>query len=455
MVRRLLFCLFLFFPPLFVHARLSAADSALSVLKTAAVGISVKQVKDGKSLVARHPAMALTPASVMKLLPTWFALEEKGADYRFHTYVYYTGKIEEGRLTGDIVVRAGGDPTPDSRYFPAHSLVGALMEAVRRAGIRQIEGKIIVEGAQEATAIPGSWLWEDVSNYYAALYLPFNYRDNTYTLRFRTGVAGMPAELIAVEPEMPGVQIRNEVEASAANEDNAWIFGGPYATDLCVKGSLPAHRSSFTVKGAMHRPAEVFVHEVREKLRAKGIVTEGKTVAVDTQRTELLHVVSPRMEEIVFRTNKVSVNLFAEALGQLCGAGQWTDRVKVLLKRAGADASGMIVKDACGLSALNAIPAETLTDFLVYAARQENAAFMGSLPVAGVDGGLSGYCYASPQLKQRMMAKTGSMSGVRCVAGYLTRRNGEQLAFTVLVNHYTCTTAQLQRAVGKFLAALL
>ena len=57
-----------------------------------------------------------------------------------------------------------------------------------------------------------------------------------------------------------------------------------------------------------------------------------------------------------------------------------------------------------------------------------------------------------PELKNKMKAKTGSMSGVRALAGYLTAADGTQLAFTIIVNHYTCTVSQLQKAIGKFLS---
>ncbi|MDE5610800.1 MAG: D-alanyl-D-alanine carboxypeptidase, partial [Odoribacter sp.] len=133
----------------------------------------------------------------------------------------------------------------------------------------------------------------------------------------------------------------------------------------------------------------------------------------------------------------------------------WAVTVEEALKQSGIDASGMILKDICGLSPLNAVPAQVFTDLLVHIGRQKQTAWVNSLPEAGVDGGLLGYCYASPELKNRLKAKTGSMSGVRCLAGFITRKNGEQLAFTILVNHYTCTPAELQKAVGQFLSTLL
>ena len=155
-------------------------------LNHAAIGISVKKVGDGTTVLTHQAGMALTPASVTKLLPTVFALQERGKDFRFKTRVGYTGKIQDGTLTGDLILVAAGDPTLESRYFPNHSLLSPIVTALEKAGIQRIDGSIRVEGALPGVNIPGSWTWEDVSNYYAALYLPFNYRDNTCFYHFKT-----------------------------------------------------------------------------------------------------------------------------------------------------------------------------------------------------------------------------------------------------------------------------
>ena len=423
-------------------------------LKQAAVGISVKSVADGGKVVEYRPDMALTPASVMKLLPTWLALREKGENYQYQTPVYYSGALKDSVLEGNIVVVSQGDPTLDSKYFPKHAFVRALATAIEKKGIRRIRGKVIVENACKGCQVPGSWPWEDVSNYYAALYLPFNYRDNMFTLQFCSGEAGKPVKLVSVTPSLPGVEIRNEVTAATGKQDNAWIFGGPYSSVLCVRGTIPAHRPVFRVKGAMHDPAAVFVAELERALLERHIRIDRGEIAGE-KRQELIKINSPVLREIVFHTNKSSVNLFAEALGTLVPGEDWAVTVEEKLRRNGINASGMILKDICGLSPLNAVPAQVFTDLLVHIGRQKQAAWINSLPEAGVDGGLLGYCHASPELKNRLRAKTGSMSGVRCLSGFITRKNGEQLAFTILVNHYTCTTAELQKAVEQFLSTLL
>ncbi|MDE5611959.1 MAG: D-alanyl-D-alanine carboxypeptidase/D-alanyl-D-alanine-endopeptidase, partial [Odoribacter sp.] len=303
-------------------------------LKRAAIGISVKSVADGGEVVEYRPDMALTPASVMKLLPTWLALREKGENYQYQTPVYYSGALKDSVLEGNIVVVSQGDPTLDSKYFPKHAFVRALATAIEKKGIRRIQGKVVVEKACKGCQIPGSWPWEDVSNYYAALYLPFNYRDNTFTLQFCSGEAEKPVKLLSVTPALPGVEIRNEVKASAGKQDNAWIFGGPYSSVLCVRGTIPAHRPAFKVKGAMHDPAAVFVAELEAVLRDRHIRVE-QGVFAGGKRQELIKITSPVLREIVFHTNKSSVNLFAEALGRLVTRDDWAVTVEEALKQSG------------------------------------------------------------------------------------------------------------------------
>lgn len=429
---------------------------ASDALRHAAIGISVKRVRDGGRLLEYNAQMALTPASVAKLIPTALAWEEKGKDFCFRTEVELTGKLQDGILQGNILIRSGGDPCPESRYFPGYTLLQSIVTAVKQAGVREIQGTIVVETKGEKPQIPGSWVWEDIANYYAALYHPFNYRDNAYSLEFRSGKAGEKTELIGIWPKVPGVHFENEVIASEQEGDNAWIFGGPYSQTLYIKGSIPQNRPVFRIKGAMPDPALVFVNELKGRLSKAGIkVTEKVKTDVSPEKRPLLTFTSPSLEKIVFHTNKSSVNLFAEALGTLVAQkGEYERQAKTKFLRIGINPSGITLKDACGLSPLNAVPAEVFTDLLIWANRSLGAAFTSSLPTAGVDKGLNGYCRAYPALKNNLKAKTGSFSGVRCLSGYLTSRSGELLAFTILVNHYVCTSVQIQQEIGAFLNAL-
>ena len=423
-------------------------------LEHAAVGISVRRVGDGKEVAAYASQMALTPASVTKLIPTYLALQIKGKQFRYTTTVCYSGKVRNGVLEGDLIVQAGGDPCWNSRYFLHHDLMETVFRKIEELKIQKIRGRILVEETPKEEAIPGSWLWEDISNYYGALCHSFNYRDNTYVLTFQSGEAGELTRLTGVRPALPGMEICNEVYASPRNTDNAWIYGGPYSSLICVKGTIPCRREAFQVKGAMHHPARVLEHELKEEKKKRDIPVYDE-ILPEGERVMLLSLQSPYLEEIVYHTNKSSINLFAEALGRLAGAGKWPEQVELSFREAGISTAGMVLKDACGLSVLNAVPARVFTDLLLKAYRDGEESFIRSLPVAGRDPGLNAYCRRLPQLQGKLRAKTGSMSGVRCLAGYLMTNTGETLVFAVLINHYTCSSLQVCEAVGRFLADFL
>lgn len=437
-------------------------------MKNAAWGMSVKRLSDGKVIAEYNPDMALKPASVTKLFATAFSLKEKGKDYRYHTTVYYSNGIKNGVLEGNVIIDATGDPCLDSYYFPDCKFVGRLVEAIEKAGIKKIRGRILIREKIKTRELPGSWLWEDISNYYGARYMPFNYKDNSYRLRFRSGEAGTAAKLVSVVPAQPGISFENQVEASVKQSDDAWIFGGPYSKTMCVKGYIPQNRASFEIKGAMHRPDISFIAEVTGLLKQKGIAVDSQ--AVDNHaEVKLFSAVSPSVADIVYYTNKISVNFFAEALGHLVAAGDYNDGVHKLLREIGVDDSGVVLKDACGLSSRNVVPAQVFTDLLVWAERNVGETFVRSLPLAGgvdrlseTNGALNGmlnnglsYYGRNDLLKNNLRAKTGSFAGVRSLAGYITNHSGERLAFTIMVNNYTGTSVQLQEFVRDFLLKIV
>lgn len=417
-------------------------------LRNAVMGIAIRDCSDGKELFNYQGQLSLHPASVAKLLPSAWALEVKGVDFCFKTRVFYSGGIQEHTIEGDVVILPSGDPTPDSRYFPDSCFIRKFVSVLREKDIHTIKGRILVQGEGEEN-IPGSWPWEDISNYYGALCHRFNYRDNTYYLNFTTGAVGTTARLLSVKPALSAIRFRNQVKVAASGGDNAWIYGGPYSKVLYVKGTLPAHRASFQVKGAMHQPEKYFIEELTACLKKEGIRIEQK-VPRHTELEELWVYTSPLLPEIVFHTNKSSVNLFAEALGQLMAPYHYEKAAKQWLAGQGIDTLGVILKDACGLSPQNAIPAETIAHLLY--TQRNNTAWIHSLPVAGLDSGLNAYLRYHPVLKNKLSAKTGSFSGVRCLAGYLTTSSGKRLAFAFFINNYTCPSAVLYKTVGAFLS---
>ena len=418
-------------------------------VKHAAIGVCVKNVETGQIVYEHNPQMALRPASVVKLLSSALALKREGDSLTYTTKFFYTGEIDEGRLFGNIVIQAGGDPTLDSKYFPKACFIDSLVSKVVNLGIKRIHGNIIVETGGEPASIPGSWPWEDVANYYGALYHSFNYRDNMYTINLKSGKPGTQTKIVSVVPSVPGIKLRNEVMASVKNVNDAWIYGGPEAATLLIQGMIPANRSSFAVKGAMHHPDACFRAELEKRLKEKGVLLDKQRIE-EGERHALLSLDSPFLKDIVYYTNKNSVNLFAEALGELISPTDYARTVKVELSHIGIDSCGITLKDASGLSPANAVPAEVFTDLLIWAKGHLSDAFVSSLPRGNVDWGLRVYS-DHPVLRENVIAKTGSMSGVRALAGYLKNQKGETLAFTILVNNYVGDPVKVQEIIRDLL----
>ena len=444
---------FLFSTPLSAQPR-EALQKLLATdgLTHAGIGISVKRVSDGQTVCEHAPGVSLIPASVAKLFPTFFALQQRGKDYTYQTSLAYSGELSEGVLTGNLILKAGGDPTLESSYFSRRSFLQEVIGAIKRVGIDRVLGSIEVREEGTSPFIPGSWPWEDVANYYGALYHSFNYRDNLYTLTFQGEISGKAATLLSIVPELPGVEFDNRVITDRKGKNDVWIYGGPSASRLQVRGTVTGTPMLYKVKGAMHHPAAVFKEELTHLLKAEGVTVEGKSFSGKETAT-LLAISSPTLEEIVFYTNKRSVNLFSQALGDLIDPLYYEQAIKRSLESIGVSSSGVILKDACGLSPLNAAPARVFTDLLVCAAGQESSAFLNSLLEGDKDGSLLVYS-DHPRLGKRLRAKTGSFTGVRSLSGYLTTASGERLAFTILINHYSCSPAKVQEAIRYFLAEL-
>ncbi|MDR2414926.1 MAG: D-alanyl-D-alanine carboxypeptidase/D-alanyl-D-alanine-endopeptidase [Odoribacteraceae bacterium] len=425
-------------------------------LEHASIGVSVKRVADGRVICEHNPRLSLRPASVLKLLPTFLALEKKGEQFTYRTTVSLSGAIRDGVLHGQLVIAAGGDPTLGSSWFPGEPFPRRVVEAARRAGIRRLlSPPVVVEGGT-TPRVPGSWPWEDLSNYYAALYHHFNYRDNSYAVTLEAGKPGDLATIISIDPPTMALDIDNRVITDPAGKNNVWIYGGPLASRFLLEGSVTGVPRRYTVKGAIHAPALAFARELTAMLEEGGIIVErpaspSRHPLPGDEGRELLTVESPPLREIVRQTNKQSVNLFAEALGALVDAANFGQAARELLDSAGIDVSGVVIEDACGLSPANAAPAAFFTDFLAWA--YPRAAFRESLPVGALDASLAVYS-AHPLLGRNLRAKTGSMTRARALSGYLLSARDGWLAFTILVNNHACSPGQLQAVVRDFLAAL-
>jgi len=432
-------------------------------LSPAIVGLMIADAKTGEVFIEHNPDKSLVPASVQKLMLTAAALETLGTDYTFNTTLVLDGKInDQGTFTGNILIRGGGDPALGSERFGEYyqDIILRFAEAIHKRGIKTIDGQIIGDASFFGEiSLPRTWLWEDIGNYFGAATSGLNIYENTYCLNLRSGQPGSLTKVINVDPEIPELEFKNNVTASTENRDNAFIFGSYLSSRREIRGTIPANRSSFTIKGAIPDPAFLAAYQLTEKLEKSGVKVSGtpkssyKSLECKNPET-ILTIKSPPLSEIIYYLNMNSINLYAETLllhlsksesnEASCASG--CKALTDFWKSKGMPTDGLFLLDGSGLSRAGGVTARQLIFMLRYMKNNsENGnAFIRSMPVAGISGSLKNFGKET-ELQRKFIAKSGYMTRVMNYAGYLTAKDGKELVVVVLVNNYTCPDAEMKR----------
>lgn len=437
-------------------------------LKGALVSVSVADFETGAILQSANKDQRLCPASVWKLFTTTAALKILGSEFRFRTILAYDGKLENGILSGNVYIIGGGDPSLGSRYF-SPGFDGLMLQwanAVKAAGIDSINGKIVANAAHfQGDGIPRTRIWEDMGNYYGAAVSGLNINDNTYFVDFKVPAElGEDAKILSVEPAVPGLQIKSEVLSSSIQSDRAFIFGSPYTNERIVRGTLPAGRDHFKIKGSLPNPPVFAASHLQKSLQKQGISSGGLVVEQTTLREPATYRViheyfSPPMRDLAKHVNVESDNLYAESLlyqiGVKNGDGTMTGGLEYLQKffRPICEKEyPMYAYDGSGLSRFTAVSASQITSLIQYCAKDEmlRKDLLGTLPLAGVEGSMKWFGKRT-NLDGNLRAKSGSMDKVRAYAGYFSALSGRQIAFAVVVNNFDGSGAELRQKIEEML----
>ncbi|MBL7967318.1 MAG: D-alanyl-D-alanine carboxypeptidase/D-alanyl-D-alanine-endopeptidase [Prolixibacteraceae bacterium] len=436
-------------------------------LSNAGICFSVTDSQSGQTILQTEPQISLVPASIMKVVTTATALETLGPEYRFKTLLSYSGTIRNDTLFGDLQIIGGGDPTLGSMYFPeTRNFQEEWLKVLQQNSIRVITGKLVVDASiYESQMIPGSWVWEDLGNYYGAGASGLTVYDNLYEIHLQSPeTAGQPTQFMKNVPEIPGLELKNEVKSSDINSDQAYVFGSPDDSRRTIRGTIPKGKTDFVVKASMPNPTALLASEFSQKIKSSGIQFSGEAAfeKATTDGIVLTETLSPPLREIIRETNYESINLFAEHLLKhlawlktgLGGTREGCKQIAQFWKEKGMDTNGFFMNDGSGLSRFNAFTARHLVFILNYMKNQSPYAadFYQSLPAAG-QGTL--VAFNKEQLPgETVKAKSGSMTRVRCYAGYLKTTSGKELTFTVMLNNFSCSQSEATRKIQELLVML-
>jgi serine-type D-Ala-D-Ala carboxypeptidase/endopeptidase (penicillin-binding protein 4) len=477
---------FCFFYPPSVFGQLFTLDNAIQrlvadeTLRYGQTGICVVDVNSGQILGSHNASMSLIPASNMKIVTTAAGLKMLGSDFTYRTDLQYDGVIKDSILYGNIIIKGYGDPTLGSPEMDSivriEGLLSFFSTKIKELGLKKIQGRVIGDGSafEKATATQ-TWLWEDLGNYYGAGPSGLNFHENMYKLNFtQNSNVGSPPSLSGTFPHVPDFLLYNEVISAASSDDDAYIYSSPYARVGVVRGSIPAGYKSFSINGSLPDPPYFAAWHLCKTLRDEGIeVTdsaatqiwfEQKGVPLPSRKTFFTWR-SPDLATIVNRANQESVNLYCEAIlrtiaFQQTGFGsneKGTELVKKFWQSKGIDTEGLFMQDGSGLSPRNGITPFQLTSMLRTIAVDTPwfTPFYNSLPEAGHSGTMKNMFKSYPSVIGRIRAKSGTISRVRAYSGYATATDGRLIAFSVVLNNFTCGQGEIRKRLEKFMAELV
>ena len=421
-------------------------------------GVQVKSLDTGRTLYSRNPGTLMMPASNMKIVTLAAAAETLGWDYRFKTTLETSGAIDAGTLKGDLVVRGGGDPTINKRDNRAEAVFDQWAATLKAAGIQRIEGNVVGDaGAFGGSGLGQGWSWDYLQYGYAAPVSALEYNENIATLTIRPAATAGEDAALELSPST-GLGLIHHVVTGPAGSPTTVEIERPDGAWLDVTGSIAADAAPATRDVAVARPALHFAHALLLGLVQRGIEVHGlpvedrpgKNVLVPRPRQVLAETASPPLRDIATTMMKVSQNLYAETLlraigssrGQPATAENGRAAARDVFTAWKIDPDTYVQADGSGLSRYDYVTPATIVALLerLHADPRHRDAFLGTLPIAGKDGTISTRLRAT-RAEANAVAKTGSISNVRALSGYVRTRDGELLAFSILANNFTIPAA--------------
>jgi len=433
---------------------LAQALRAASVPQSS-VAIVVQDLGATRPTLSHNAGVAMNPASVMKLVTTLVALELLGPAYRWKTEAYAAGELRDGVLEGDLVLKGYGDPKLDYESF------WMLLRALRGRGLREIRGDLVLDRSFFAPlqADPGRFDGDGLRPYNV---LPDALLVHYKSLRF----AFLPqpereAVRIYVEPRPPGLEVANSLRLSGGNCLEGRAFRDMLQADFAAgpppratfSGRYPIACGEKELNVALLAPNEQVAGVLRELWPElggvwRGQVREGEVPA----EAQLLHThASAPLSEIVRYVNKYSNNVMARQLYLTLATASSepparpelaAEAVRHWLAVKDIPAHELVIENGSGLSRTDRISAASLAAVLQTAWKSAvMPEFVSSLALVAFDGTMRKRLVGDPIAGQAHV-KTGLLSDVRAMAGYLLDRKGRRKVVVMLMNHPSAPEAE-------------
>ena len=420
-----------------------------------AVAIQVQPLQGGAPLLSVNASRPMNPASTMKLVTSYAALESLGPDYTWKTGFWARGELGGGKLRGDLIVRGGGDP------YLTLERIWLMQRALRAKGVSEIDGKLVLDLTlyDLPPPDPGAFDGEPLAAYNAPP-APLLADFNAQYLRLAP-----EGEEVAIQPELPlaGVTLiaRLRLTEGACTGWRDGILASRPDPELqglvVIEGDYPRACGEKRLPLNLLEPAQNFAQVFRALWEESGGKWDGATdVGVAPPLTPpLLEFESPPLADVIRPLNKHSSNVMTrmlfltlgqEQFGAPASLGKSAAALRETLRARKLDFPELVLENGSGLSRDERISALSMGRLLLAAYRSPHFSELESaLPISAIDGTLrkrfNGSAFAG-----HAHLKTGSLKDVRALAGYLLDRGGNRFAVVMFVNHANAGQSEAAQA---------
>lgn len=414
-------------------------------LARANVGIMVTSMRTGHTYLKRNADHLFTPASVQKLFTATAALAYLKPMHHFDTSFYKTGKVSNGTLHGNLYLKFSGDPSLKTAN------IDHMVDELAQKHIHRVSGHVYIDNtAFNPTPYPPGWIWDDLSYDYAAPMNAIILNRNKFGMSFYPSKVTGHAPRIKTHLPTGVITIDNQMKTTHRYKGYCPItiysnMRNEYRVSGCLDKRWGKQSRSLAMRD-MPRFAEVVL---KDDFKDRELRYQGKIRfhSAPSDASLVVKHASKPLKVLLRHMLKKSDNLYTNAMFKTIGEyyyrgqGTWQNGLsalkKVLGPMTGINFKHNLLADGAGLSRYNLITPHQLIKLLytVYKKPSIHAALFAALPIAGVDGTLEARMTREGR-SRRVHAKTGSMTGVSTLTGYVKTHHHGEVGFAIMVNGF-------------------
>lgn len=401
-------------------------ESALkksNVPKSALISVSFKEINTGKKVIELNETTPMQPASVQKITTLLPSVNTLGEDYEFKTQLYKSG-------TNGLYLKLGADP------FLTKRDLNDMIKSLRNYKISAVKSFNIDDSVLDSNEWGEGWQWDDDLNPLIPKFGAYNLDNNLFTVNILPSTPGAPAD-ISTEVFYPTAFInnvttggKNDVKLSRKNYISPDVINadGTVTSDMAVQIPVNYPRRYFILRledSLRKQKVSYYGNFDRLKLPAKNVYLI----------SEIKHPLGSAEDSILKNSN----NMVAETVFKLAG-GKYTNSMGSTesaiqmfddyYKKLGICTDNIKIVDGSGVSKNNLLTADFITEVLLKSALDDKFNLKSHMASPG-EGTLTDRML---YFKDNLKAKTGTLSNISSIAGYLTAKSGKTYAFCIMIN---------------------